>query len=207
MFFANRTEAGVRLSDQLSAYKGRVAVVIGLARGGVVVAKAIASTLTLPLDVLSIKKITPMHDPELALGAVAPDGVTSIDYSLAQRMGIDDRYLQEEIRKKSVLVKQTMQQFRKGRQPFSVDGKQVIIADDGAATGATIVAAIKWLRKKKAKRIVVALPVAPLSIVHSLKPEADELVILETPNDFSSVGQFYGEFAQISDADVIQLLS
>lgn len=207
MVFANRTEAGERLSERLAAYKGTDVIVIGLARGGVVVADGVAKKLHLPLDVLSIKKISLPHDPELALGAVAPDAVAFIDYKLAQRMGIDGRYLQEEIQKKSILVKQKMQAYRKGKSPVSFTGKGVIIVDDGAATGATIAAAIKWVRKKNAKKIVAALPVAPADIINAMKPKVDELVILETPAEFTSVGQFYKEFTPVEDADVIQLLS
>lgn len=205
--FANRTEAGERLSERLAAYKGTEAVVVGLARGGVVVASVVARKLSLRVDVVSIKKISPSYEPELALGAVAPDGVTFIDYKLAQRMGIDDRYLREEIQNKSQLVKQKMQFYRKGKGTFFVEGKVVIVVDDGAATGATMEAAIRWLRKKKAKRVVAALPVAPAEIVTSLKPEADELVVLETPVEFSAVGEWYKEFAPVEDAEVIQLLS
>ena len=206
MVFANRIEAGERLSEKLTPYKGTSAIVIGLARGGVVVASTIAKKLTLPLDVASIKKVSPSYDPELALGAVAPDAVTFRDYKLAQRLGIDDQYLQEEILNKSEQVKQKMQLYRKGKGPFSVEGKIVIVVDDGVATGATMEAAVKWLRKKKAKKIVAAIPVATPAVMSALKPEVDELVVLETPHDFSSVGEFYTDFAPVEDTDVIQLL-
>ncbi len=204
--FADRTEAGEKLSERLAAYQGKNAVVIGLARGGVVVAKAVAQKLSLPYDVAVVKKVSPSFDSELAIGAVAPDSVSFIDYRFAQRLGVDERYLQEEIEKKSALIKQKMQAYRKGRPTFFVAGKIAIVVDDGAATGATIEAAIKWLRKKNVKRFVVALPVAPPDVVSKVNPEVDELIVLDTPSEFSSVGQWYKEFKQVEDEEVIQLL-
>lgn len=205
--FTDRKDAGEQLSKRLQSYRGQESIVVGLARGGVVVAKEVANKLSLPCDALVVKKISPINEPELAIGAVAPDNTTFVNYQLTSRLGIDERHIQEEIREKSQLVKQKMQFYRKGKPSFSIRDKTVIIVDDGAATGATATAAVKWMRAKGARRIVLALPVAPTEVVKSLKPEVDELVVLETPGEFSAVGEWYKEFPQIEDTEVIQLLS
>lgn len=204
--FTDRSQAGKRLAEQLETYRSSRALVIGLARGGVVVAKEIAAALSLPLDVLVVKKIPSPLQRELALGALAPGGISVVDYRLAQREGADDRYIQlqcatltEEINAKILL-------YRRGRKPLVVKNREVIVVDDGAATGATIEAAVKWLKKKKAKKIISALPVAPPDIVGKIQPEVDELVVLETPSDFGAVGQFYDSFPQIEDEEVVALL-
>lgn len=190
MIFRNRREAGILLVGKLSSFRGTDAIVLGLPRGGVVVAAEVARALRLPLDVLVVKKIGSPHNPELAIGAVAPDGV----------------YIGEKDEKRSRQVKHLMRFYRQGRHPLSVKGKTVIVVDDGAATGATIRAAIAWLRKKKAQRIVVALPVAPYELIEKLETESDATIVLETPEDFSAVGQFYDNFEQVTDEDVVELL-
>ncbi|MBI2405167.1 phosphoribosyltransferase [Candidatus Gottesmanbacteria bacterium] len=206
--FADRVTAAMQLVQRLRSYQDcRDVEVVGLARGGVVIAKAVADHLHLPRDVVVIKKISPPFNPELAIGAVAPDGVRFIDRPFAQSLNIDKSYLQEETNRKSQLVKQKMQLYRKGKPPFSAGDKTIIIVDDGAATGATIQAAILWLKKKRAKHIVVALPVAPAEVVEKIKPNVDELIILDTPSAFGAVGEFYEHFDQVEDNEVVQLLA
>lgn len=204
--FTDRSQAGKRLAEQLEAYRSSHALVIGLARGGVVVAKEIAGALSLPLDVLVVKKIPSPFQRELALGALAPDGVSVVDYRLAQREGADERYLGSQRVERAKEIRTKTLVYRKGRKPPSVRDREVIVVDDGAATGATIEAAVKWLKKKKAKAIIVALPVAPPDIVGKIQPEVDTLIVLETPSDFGAVGQFYDFFPQIEDEEVVALL-
>ncbi len=205
--FVNRIEAGKRLGERLINYQGMQGLVIGLSRGGVVVAKEVAKKLSLPCDVLVVKKLSGSGDPELAIGAVAPDGVSMIDAELAHIVGLAKQHLQKVIKEKSALVKQKTQLYRKGRVPLVVKDKTIIIVDDGAATGATMEVAVKWLKRKHAHRIIAALPVAPSDIIRKLQPEVDELIVLETPDEFGSVGQFYQHFNQVEDEEVIQLLS
>lgn len=205
--FADRRDAATQLVSQLKRYVGTDALVLGLARGGVVVAKTVAEALQLPLDVAVIKKISPPFNPELAIGAVAPDGVWVVDYAFAKKLSVDTSYLRQETNRKVALVKQKMQLYRKGKPPLAVAGKTVIIVDDGAATGATVQAAVAWLKQKHTNCIVLALPVAPADVVQKLTPLVDELIVLETPNSFGAVGEYYEHFDQVEDSDVVQLLA
>lgn len=206
MGFSDRQQAGTLLAEQLASFRGQDALVIGLARGGVVVAKEIAQTLSLPLDVLVVKKISGPFDPELALGALAPDGVSVVDWRLAHRVSADEDYIKHQTPLLGEQIKQKTLLYRKGKKPLNVREKVVILVDDGVATGATLEAAIKWLKKKKAKKIIAAVPVAPPEVVGRVKPETDNLVVLEIPDNLTAVGQFYRDFPQIEDAEVIELL-
>ena len=206
MVFKDRQQAGVRLSEKLSSYRGTGAIIVGLARGGVKVAKTLADHLNLPFDVLVVKKIGAPGQEELALGALAPDGVSHIDWWLAGRLGVDNDFVKLQITNLKHQIDQKTHLYRKGRQAYRFGEKTVILVDDGAATGATMEVAIKWLRKKHAKRIVVAVPIAPKELMPKIAPEVDELIVLETPDDFSAVGQFYKDFRQISDEEVVELL-
>lgn len=202
----NRTQAGEALVGKLQANASKSAVVIGLARGGVPVARAIALAIHIPVDVLVVKKIGSPSDAELGIGAVAPDGVTFIDWRTAHRVGADEEYIKSQITKLNDQIRQKTAFYRKGKKSYQLRDKTVILVDDGAATGATLEAAIKWLRAKKARKIIVALPVAPADVVSKIKPEVDQLVVLETPKTFGSVGEFYSDFTQVEDGDVVKLL-
>lgn len=233
MFFKDRQHAGTLLADKLAAYKGKDIVVFGLARGGVVVAHQLANILHTPLDVLVIKKISSPMNPEFAIGALAPDGVSFINWKLAQRVGVDERYIKEAISRlprsssssprpashsnrgelgeageasQTSAIRQKTLLYRKGGRPYRLKEKVVLLVDDGAATGATMEAAVKWCRKKHARRIIVALPVAPTEFVERVKHTVDHCIVLYTPTDFSAVGQFYKKFPQVEDREVIELL-
>ncbi len=204
--FTTRAQAGRLLSEKLASHRGSDALIVGLPRGGVVVASSLAQELVLPLDALVVKKIPSPFQPEFGIGALAPDNVFYIDWKLVHRVGADEDYIKSQIRQLADQLKQKILLYRKGRKPLIVREKTVVVVDDGAATGATLEAAIKWLRKKKARRIVVGLPVAPPEVVAKIKPEVDELVVLETPGDFNAVGQFYKNFPQVEDSEVVKLL-
>lgn len=200
-------QAGGLLAKKLREFAGKSAVVIGLARGGVPVAAAIASALQIPVDVMVVKKIGSPMNPEFGLGAVAPDGVTFIDWRTAHRVGVDEHYMNKAVSDQQSAVSEKTRQYRKGKKPYQLKDKTVIVADDGAATGASLEAAIKWLWVKKARKIIVALPVAPLDVVSKIKPEVDHLIALETPKEFGSVGQWYEDFEQVEDGEVIKMLA
>lgn len=207
MRFTDRQQAGVRLAEKLAPFRGLGDVVLlGLARGGVVVASTVASRFDISADVCVVKKIGSPFDSELAIGAVAPEGVSYVDWRLSNRSGADEHYIRTQTSELNDQIRQKTLLYRKGKKPYQLRDKTVIIVDDGAATGATLEAAIKWLRVKKAKRIVVALPVAPPDVAAKIKPEVSELVVLETPNDFQSVGQYYQKFPQVEDGEVVRLL-
>lgn len=208
MSFTDRQQAGERLAEKLAPYRGlRDVVLLGLARGGVVVASTIASRFHQSPDVCVVKKIGSPFDSELAIGAVAPEGVSYVDWRLSNRMGADEEYIKKAISLQLSAISEKTRLYRKGKKPFNLKDKTVILVDDGAATGATLEAAIKWLRVKKAKKIVVALPVAAPDVAARIKPEVSELVVLETPKDFHSVGQYYQKFPQVEDGEVIRLLN
>lgn len=206
MVFTDRHQGGVLLARELSSYRGTDAIILGLARGGIKTARAVADTLNLPLDVLVIGKIGAPGQEELAMGALAPDGVSFIDWRFAQRLGVDEGFIKSQIPNLNDQIIRKTLLYRKGKKQYKLREKTVILVDDGAATGATIEAATRWLRKKHVRKIVVAIPVAPKELLGTIKTEVDELVILYTPEEFSAVGQFYKDFDQISDEDVVELL-
>ena len=208
MVFESRQSAGNILAQQLAvSHKGKIALVLGLARGGVSVAFPIAKQLGAPLDVLIVKKIPSPGEKELGIGALAWDNVWRVDWKLAHRMGADEAYVNKEISRLASEIADRTRLYRRGKGALEVKGKTILLVDDGAATGATMATAVLWARKKQAKQIVVALPVAHADVVSALKPEVDELHILEIRSDLGAVGQFYEEFHQLSDDEVVQLLN
>ncbi|MFZ5845018.1 MAG: phosphoribosyltransferase [Patescibacteria group bacterium] len=206
MIFRDRQQAGKLLADKLAERPWKNAIVIGLARGGVMVAAQISHKLSFPLDVLVVKKSPSPPNPELALGALAPEGVFVVDWRLTQRLGADEDYIKRQIARLGEEIKQKTLVYRRGKKPLAVKGQTVILVDDGVATGATAQAAIKWCKKKGAAQIGLALPVISPEAVARLRSEVTELVALDTPFDLGAVGQFYKHFEQVTDDEVIELL-
>lgn len=206
MIFTDRHSVGLLLVEKLSHYRGSDTVILGLARGGLRVASSLAFGLGVPLDVLVVKKIPAPGQSELAIGALAPDGVSFVDWKFAHRVGADEEYIRTQIRQLADQIKQKTALYRKSKKPLNVRDKTVVIVDDGVATGATLEAAIKWTRKKHARSVIAAIPVMPADTVSKIKPEVDELIVLETPAEFAAVGQFYKDFPQVEDREVIELL-
>jgi putative phosphoribosyl transferase len=206
LMFTNRLDAGHRLAQKLASYKNTQTIVVGLARGGVVVASALASQLSLPVDVLVVKKIAAPGNSEFAIGALAPDSVSIIHGRTASLLGVDEEYIKLQIANLKLQIKEKERLYRKGKKPLVVKDKTVILVDDGIATGATFEAAIKWCKAKKARRIVAAIPVMPYDMIGMIKPEVQELVVIETPADLGAVGQFYKQFDQVEDEEVLSLV-
>ncbi len=202
--YADRLDAANRLAQKLKPKPG--AVVYGLARGGAVVGDCIARLIECPFHVLVVKKVSLPDQPELAIGAVAPDDVYFVDNALARRLGAKEDEVSE------LLMKQRQEVFIRGtryrlvKKPLIPKGMPVILADDGAATGATMEVAVQWARHVHASHVTVAVPVAPVEVAKRLSTIADESIVLETPEDFRAVGQFYASFEQVSDDDVVSLL-
>ena len=205
--FKNRLNAGHTLAEKLISYRGIGVLVLGLARGGVVVGRTVAQDLSLPFDVLVVKKISSPANEEFALGALAPDGVSFINWKLVERSGIDQQTIQIWLENLSRVIQEKMLLYRKGKKPLIVRDKTVIIVDDGMATGAPLQVAIKWCRAKKARKIIAAVPVANPKAVGKITPEVDACVVVETPEQFEAVGQWYKEFPQITDQNVIKYLT
>lgn len=204
--FLDRIDAGCQLAKKLRSDYSKTDMVIGLARGGVVIVAAISDIFNIPRDVLVVKKIGSPGNPEFAIGAVAPGGVSYIDETLARLVGADDVYIKTQISELSNQIIQKTRLYRKDKKQLSVTGKTIIIADDGAATGATMYAAIRWVRGQKPKKLIVALPVAPPDVIEHLRTLADDVVVLDTPADFGAVGSVYKNFPQLTDQDVVELL-
>ena len=205
--FADREEAGRELADRLGRYAGRDdVVVLALPRGGVPVAREVADALDAPLDVLVVRKLGLPAQPELALGAVASGGVRILNRELVDSLGLAEEELEELTERERVEVARREDAYRGGRGPTPVEGRTVILVDDGVATGATLRAAVRSLRKRGPSRIVAAVPVAPPDSAETLREEVDELVCVQTPPGFFAVGQFYAHFPQVPGEQVREML-
>jgi putative phosphoribosyl transferase len=206
MIFRDRGEAGERLAQALAHLAGDDVVVLAIPRGGVVVADAVARALGAPLDIVVPRKVGAPGNPELGLGAVAP-GVRVLDERLIAELRVPPDYIEREIAAQEREIERRQRAYRGGRPPVAVQGKVAIVVDDGVATGGTAVAAARWGRREGAKRVVLAVPVAPAQALRTLGREVDELVVLATPDPFYAVGQWYSDFTQVSDDEVVELLS
>jgi putative phosphoribosyl transferase len=205
--FPNRTEAGRELASMLHGFKNRNdAVVLALPRGGAPVAFEVARALKAPLDVFTVRKIGAPQNEEYALGAIATGGVTAIDWSLAERLDVSDAVLGALMARARDELERREQLYRGDRGPLELAGKTVILVDDGLATGATMRAAISALRTLKPARIAVAVPVASREAAVAMHHEADAFFCAFLPSELYCVGQWYRDFSQTTDAEVLELL-
>lgn len=200
--FADRIEAGQRLAAALGGRVRADALVLGVPRGGVVVAAEVARILGLQLDVVVVRKIGAPGNPEYAVGALDEEG-SVID---GQSGIVSPQYLQDAARAGREEIARRLHAYRGGRPPLTVAGREIVLVDDGIATGMTLLAALESLKRRGAARIVVATPVAAPDAAQRIRVAADEFVALEVPRNFAAVGQFYTEFGQTPDAEVIDLL-
>jgi len=205
--FADRAEAGRVLASRLSAYGRRNdVIVLGLPRGGVPVAFAVAGALHVPLNVFVVSKLGAPWSGELAMGAVAEGGVQVLDLSMIKELCVSEDDIQKVTTGAWKELESREGLYRGGRRPPELAGKTIILVDDGIATGCSILAAIAAIRRRKAARVVVAVPVAPASGCSAVRMEADEVISLAEPELFFAVSQWYEDFSQISDEDVHRLL-
>lgn len=204
--FADRIEAGQRLARRLEYLRGEEPVVLGLPRGGVPVAAEVADALGAPLDVIVVRKLGVPYQPELGMGAVGEDGIRVINEEVVRMAGVTPEDIDKVERLERAEVEARARRFRSGRTRVPLAGRTAILIDDGIATGSTMRAACQVTRAAGARRVVVAVPVAPAEAVRSFRNEADEMVCLQTPSMFYAVGQWYGDFTQVSDAKVTRLL-
>jgi len=208
MAFRDRSEAGRRLAEALSAYRGRDAVVLALPRGGVPVAAEVAAALQAPLDLILVRKIGVPTQPELAMGAVV-DGATPIvvrNEDVIEFAGITADEFDAECARELAEIERRRQLYIGERARAEIAGQTVIVIDDGVATGATTRAALQAIRNRKPKQLVLAVPVAPGETITKLRGEVDALICLETPALFGAIGYFYRDFRQVSDQEVITIL-
>jgi putative phosphoribosyl transferase len=206
MFFRDRVDAGRRLAERLKTWRHENVVVLGLPRGGVPVAFEVARELGAPLDIIVVRKLGVPFQPELAMGAIGEGGVRIVNEQVVEMTGVSAPDLDAaEAREREELARRAAR-FRGTRERLALGGRTALIVDDGIATGATVRAACKVARAQGAARIVVATPVAPPATVATLRECADEVVALHTPEHFFAIGQFYGDFSQTSDDEVVRLL-
>lgn len=207
MIFEDRVQAGWQLAQKLRSYAGRKdVVVLGIPRGGVPVAFEVANALGVPLDIFLSRKLGVPGQEELAFGAITSGGARVIDRDLVQELNISEEEIEQITQGVEHELERRERLYRGGRPPLKVEGKIVILIDDGIATGASIRVAIKALRQMKPSRLIIAVPVAPISTCRRIAAEVDELVCVDTPEFFYAIGQFYQDFSQVTDEEVIELL-
>jgi putative phosphoribosyl transferase len=207
--FADRQDAGRKLAERLMAYREQQPVVIGLPRGGVVVAYEVAMALGAPLDILVVRKLGAPDQPELGIGAVvdADDPQVMLYDELVRRLGVSREHIDAEVEQQIEEIRRREHEYRADRPPTSIEGRTVVLVDDGIATGSTVRAAIWALRARHPRHIVLATPVVAPETLSILEHEADTVIALAAPSWFRAVGQFYTNFAQTTDEEVVSLLS
>ena len=207
VLFRDREEAGERLADQLAALK-RVqgGLVLGLPRGGVIIGAALSLRLDLPLDVFVSLKLHTPDDPETALGAVTETGHVYVDPAVHGWFSLTRDWLDQEIAREKEEVERRVRLYRGRRLLPPVAARTVIVADDGVATGATMIAALESLRELGASRLIAAVPVGPLAVIATLQGLADDIAVVDAPEAFNAVGAYYDDFSPVEDQAVFEKL-
>ncbi|SHF44121.1 Predicted phosphoribosyltransferase [Desulforamulus putei DSM 12395] len=204
--FKNRIDAGQRLAESLKKINIQEGIVIAVPRGGVVVGAQVAQALDIPLDIIIPKKVGAPQNPEVAVGAVTEDGTVIYNQNLLNRLGLSEKDLAPAVQKIISEIKRRMTAYRGSSKSPDFSGKHVILVDDGIATGFTIMAALRSIKNAGCQAVTLAIPVAPPDTVERLEKEVDHLVCLVSEEPFYAVGQFYRDFSQISDDEVISIL-
>ncbi|MBI4130012.1 phosphoribosyltransferase [Candidatus Roizmanbacteria bacterium] len=202
--FKNRAEAGLLLAPPLKQHANTNSIVLGIPRGGVVTAAAVAEKLNLPLAAVVVKKIPAPHQSELAIGAIGPAGTVYYNKDVIRNLGLSKK----ELAKQAGIARFQQQEYQEKFQssPVRLKGKTVLLVDDGIATGATVLCAIAYLRRRNVDKIVLAVPVIHPDVMEVLLGQVDVYVVLEESYAFASVGQFYREFEQVEEEEVVRLL-
>jgi putative phosphoribosyl transferase len=208
MLFQNRTDAGRQLAKALLKYKSRLPIILALPRGGVLVAAEVATALDAPLDLILVRKIGLPSQPELAMGAVADgeDATIVRNNEVIELCGISEIEFDAVCKNERAEIERRRKRYLGDRARSDVKGRVAIVIDDGIATGATTLAAVRAVRKREPQELVLAVPVAALDTVERLHPEVDAIVCLDTPQDLGAIGYFYRDFRQVGDDEVIAAL-
>jgi putative phosphoribosyl transferase len=204
--FQDRIEAGRLLAKKLTKYADKNPVILALPRGGLPLGAEIAAALKAPLDILAVKKIGAPGHPEFAIGAISEDGILILNEELISAVDPARRYISNAAKMKAEELQKQVDAFRRVRPLISVKGRTVILVDDGLATGATMEAAVKVLRQRQVKEIIIAVPVASLEAFWNLKAKVKELVALIVPQEFYAVGLWYDDFSEVTDEEAIAFL-
>ncbi|QOJ24149.1 MAG: phosphoribosyltransferase [Gammaproteobacteria bacterium] len=206
MIFADRIAAAGKLAQALSEYRDKNPLVLAIPRGAVPMAKVIAQQLNGEMDVVLVRKLRAPGNPEYAIGSVDESGwVYLTEY--AERAGADQAYIKHEVSEQLETIRQRRAHYTPGRTPVDPARRIVIVIDDGLATGSTMIAALHALRNQKPAELVCAVPVAPPETLKKLQGKADRIVCLSAPDNFYAVGQFYADFPQVTDNEVIACLA
>ncbi len=205
--FQDRKEAGCKLADKLAKYTDeKNIIVLALPRGGVAIGAEIAKRIGAPLDVIMTRKIRFPGEPEFAIGAIAENGKVALNDRIVKSYNILQSYLDEEICRQKAEIERRLIAYRGGEKLTFIKDKIIILVDDGVATGFTIIAAINALKDEGVKKLIVAVPVSPQDTFLKLKGLVDEIICLETPEVFLAIGDFYYDFEQLTDEEVMQLI-
>ena len=213
VLFRDRTDAAKQLAERLYWLKNEIqenkssVVIVAVPRGGVVIGNIIASQLGAKLDLVVSRKIGAPFNPELAIGAVMPDGSYFLN-DVAEMMNVSQDYIESQIEKEVKEIDRRLIEFRGNREYYNkLEDKIVVLVDDGIATGATILASAKWIKDKhNCKQLIIAVPLAPREILEDLNRAADKVIVLYTPEPFGAVGRFYDDFNQVSDDEVKEMM-
>jgi len=207
--FADRVEAGCALAERLVKEKYENPVVLALPRGGVPVAAEVAKVLEAPLDLVLVRKIGVPYQPELALAAVVDGGHAEVvvNEDVRRFAGVSDQDFDKAKARELAEIERRRELYLQGRERVPIKGATAIVVDDGIATGATVRAALKALRRRDPKKLVLAVAVAPPETINELRPEVDEIICLETPEPFYAISLYFLDFRQVSDEEVVELLA
>lgn len=205
--FKDRKDAGIEISYKLEKFKDEDVIILMVPRGGVEVAYESIKRFNFKWDLIITRKIGIPYNKEVAIGAVDVDGYYFVDESRMRMLGITDDYIREEVSKQADEIKRRLREYRNTEKFPDVNGKTVIVIDDGIATGFTIIAAIKSIRNYGAKKIVLAVPVAPRDMLKQLEEITDEVICLYSPEEFYAVGMHYENFSQVSDEEVFEIIN
>lgn len=217
--FLDRTQAANMLAEKLRPLtekelrgqkdsQRQQLIILAIPRGGVVTGDVIASALNAKLDIVVSRKVGAPYNSELAIGAVMHDGTFFPNTDIIERLSIPQEYIYEQISAQMKEIERRLRRFRANKgHYYHIQGKTIVLVDDGIATGATIFAAIGWIRRQNPKELIVAVPVAPRDTVNKLRQMVDKVVVLHAPELFEAVGAFYQDFSQVSDDEVVQIMS
>jgi predicted phosphoribosyltransferase len=205
--FADRSDAGRQLAARLLPLADEQPLVLGLPRGGVPVAAEVAARLGAPLEVLAVRKLGAPHNPEYGIGAIAEGGTKVFDHEALALLGINSGELGRIVEREIAELQRRVEAYRGDRVPLSPHDRTVIVVDDGIATGVTDTAALREVRRHRPRRLILAVPVCPPDSVANLRDEADEVVCLIVPPRLQGVGQWYSDFGQVADAEVVAALA
>lgn len=206
MMFKDRIEAGEKLGEELVDRGIDADIVLAIPRGGLPVGKKVSEKLGVELDVIAASKIGAPGNPELGMGGVVFDGTYWLDRGLIERSGAGRNYVRDQIQHERSNAREKMEFMRGDKELYDIKGKNIVLVDDGVATGSTAIPSLKYLNKSKAGKIVFAVPVGPSNLPENIRREADQVIILNSSDTFGSVGTYYEDFSQVSDKEAREYL-